>query len=300
MKTALLATLYICVGLLAACSTEADASDGDTANPLGLFYDNSFTNIEDYYKPGAMLVAGNCNRYDPRFQKAREAGAEVLAYLNIIEVYDHIPCKLNEGFYMGGYDNVPLWPYPTYGQRVNYPKTHLADMRAGSKWEDHVVEYISNLMREGKVDGVFLDNVGARLWSKLADWHDWSKKEQDEYTLGNVDLVRRLDEARQKINPKFILISNNLWDRGDGLGLEGEKHVDGVVLEHPKLDDWHRKYAAKQFGNSGHRRVLVIAKDTPEEALIWAKVPGVTHVTFQPKYDHPGKPLTPFRAMTDR
>jgi hypothetical protein len=274
-------------------------AEGPEANPLGVFFDNSFTNIEDYYHPGALLVAGNCNRYDERFQKARQAGAELLAYLNPIEVYDHIPCKLNEGFY--GTANPPLWPFPKPGMRVNWPKTRLVDMQAGSKWQDHVVDYVAGLMREGKVDGVFLDNVGARLWSDLAQWKTWDKSEQDAWTKGNVDLVRRLDEKRREINPKFILIGNNLWDRGGGdrKGWEGEKYVDGIVIEHPALNEYHRQYAGHNFSSSGHRRVLVLAR-SEEDAKEWAVVPGVTHVAWQPKYDHPGKPLVPFTARTDR
>ena len=78
------------------------------ANPVGLFFNNSFGNIELYPRAGAMVMAGNCNRYDPRFRRRAAAGAEVLAYLNPIEVYDHIPCKLNEGFYMGGPGSAPM------------------------------------------------------------------------------------------------------------------------------------------------------------------------------------------------
>jgi hypothetical protein len=274
-------------------------AEGPMANPLGLFFDNSFTNIEDYYHPGALLVTGNCNRYDDRFQKARKAGAEVLAYLDPIEVYDHIPCKLNEGFYMGG--NPPLWPYPTPGTRVNWPKTRMVDLQAGSAWSNHVVDYVSGLMREGKVDGVFIDCVGARLWSDLAQWKTWDRKEQDAWTDGNIDLVKRLDQARRQINPKFIIVGNNLWDRGGGdrHGWDGEKYVDGIVIEHPDLNQYHRLYAGRVFSDLGHRRVLILAR-SPEDAQEWARVPGVTHVGWQTKYDHPGKPLVPFTARSDR
>jgi hypothetical protein len=274
-------------------------ADGPEANPLGLFFDNSFTNIEDYYHPGALLVTGNCNRYDERFQKARAAGAEVLAYLDPIEVYDHIPCKLNEGFYGG--PNPPLWPFPKYGVRVNWPKTRMTDMRAGSQWQDHVVDYVAGLMREGKVDGVFLDCIGGRLWSDLAQWKTWDKSEQDAWTQGNVDLARRVDEKRRQINPKFIIVGNNVWDRGGGdrTGWEGEKYVDGMMLEHPPLNGYHRSYAGRSFADLGHRRVLVTVR-SEADALAWARVPGVTNVAFQVKYDHPGKPLTPFTAPVDR
>lgn len=290
--------LALCLGALV-WSAAVLADDSPAANPFGLFYDGSFDNIDDYMQPGALLVTGNCNRYDARFEKARAAGADVLAYLNVVEVYDQSPCRLSDSVYMGT-GKAPLWPFPRYGERLNYKNTHLADLRAGSDWSDHVVEYISNLMREGKVDGVFLDNVGARLYSKLAAWKTWDKPEQDEWTRGNVDLVRRLDEARRQIDPDFLIVTNGYWDRGDSLGLAGERHVDGIVLEHPLGDDWHVKYAARNFADLGHRRVLVIARDTPEDIALWEKAAGVTHVTLQPTYHHGGKPTMPFRALDDR
>ncbi len=269
------------------------------ANPLAFFWGKSLENLDAYSKPGGLIVAGNCNRYDPQIAAARDAGAEVLAYLNPIEVYDRIPCKLNEGFYNGGRERVPLWPYPTPGQRINWPRTHMTDMRAGSDWSNNVVAYVENLMREGKVDGVFLDNIGARLWSKLADWRGWSKDEQDAWTEGNIDLVRRIDAARREINPKFIVVTNNVWHRDDAMGSAGEQYVDGVVLEHSALNDWHIKYAGRPFGNLGHRRVLVVSR-TAEDVEGWARVPGVTHVSFQPSYGFTAKPLLPFHALTDR
>lgn len=294
------ALFTLCLSAALVLGSAARADETPSANPFGLFYDGSFTNIDDYMQPGALLVTGNCNRYDPRFAQARAAGADVLAYLNVVEVYDQSPCRLSDSVYRGGPGHAPLWPYPRYGERVNYKNTHLADLRAGSEWSDHVVEYIANLMREGKVDGVFLDNVGARLYSKLAGWRSWDRKEQDEWTRGNVDLVRRLDEARRTIDPDFLIVTNGYWDRGDSLGLGGERHVDGVVLEHPKGDDWHVEYAARNFADLGHRRVLVIARDTPADRALWEQAPGVTHVSLQPTYHHPGKPDHPFRALRDR
>ncbi len=279
--------------LLLALSTAANA------NPLGIFYGKSFNNLDDYANPGALIVAGNCNRYDPRFQEARAKGAELLAYLNAVDVYDVIPCKLNAGFYMGGRGNVPLWPYPKYGVRSNYKNSSLTDLRVGSTWADHVVDYVAQLMREGKVDGVFLDNIGAKLWGNLSKWQStWDPWERDQWTAGNVDLVRRLDEKRRQINPRFLIVTNNYWDRGDKLGLPGEKYVNGIVLEHTRFDEWHKRQAARQFSNLGQRRVLVIARSY-EDAQLWLQLPGVTHVSDQQKYDHPNKPPVPYSARTD-
>jgi hypothetical protein len=176
----------------------------------------------------------------------------------------------------------------------------MVDLRPGSAWSNYMVEYISQLMREGKMDGVFLDNVGARLWES-AKWRSWPREEQDAWMEGNIDLVRRLDAARKQINPDFIIVTNNVWDLSDGdkRGFEGEKYVDGVMLEHAKPNAWKTQYAGRPFGDGRHRRVLVMA-NSEEEARIWSEVPGVTHVAYQKKYDHPGKPLVPFTKLRDR
>jgi len=286
-----------CFAVLLGAAAPALASA--VANPLGLFYDDSFTNFESYEHPTAMLVAGNCNRDDPRFQQARAAGAEVLAYLNPTSVYDSLPCKRKPGLYGPDRERVPLWPYPNYGERVSWKHTHMTDMRAGSAWSNHVVEFVEQLMRARKFDGVFLDVVGARVWADTTDWKSWPQAERDEYTRGNIDLVRRIDEKRRAINPDFIVVNNSLWDRGDPIGFEGEKYVDGVVLEHPPLNEYHRRYAGHAFGDLGHRRVLVIARTT-EDARAWAQVPGVTNVTDERNYAHPDEPLVPFTALRDR
>jgi hypothetical protein len=293
-----MAARLLAVFLGAAGSALVSASSS-VANPLGLFYDNSFTNFEAYEHATAMLIAGNCNRDDPRFQQARAAGAEVLAYLNPTSVYDSLPCRNKPGLYGHDRERVPLWPYPSYGERVSWKHTHMTDIRAGSPWSNHVVEFVEQLMRDGKFDGVFLDVVGARVWADTTEWKDWPQAEKDEYTRGNIDLVRRIDEKRRAINPDFIVVNNSLWDRGDPMGFEGEQYVDGVVLEHPALNDYHRRYAGRRFGDLGHRRVLVIARSA-EDARAWAHVPGVTNVTDERSYGHPDEPLVPFTALTDR
>lgn len=266
------------------------------ANPLGFSY-SSTTNVSLYGKPTGMLVTGKCNRYDPAFQAARAKGAEVLAYINPINRPDHASCALITQLYMGDLGKVPLWPYPSYGQRQAYANTRMTDIRVGSAWVKYLVSYVEKLMREGKVDGVFLDNTGARLYMPLAEYGTWSQAEKNAYTDGTVDLVRRLDAVRRAVKPSFIIVSNSNWDRGDTRGLPGEKYVDGVSIEHPKvLSAWHVKYAAKPFSNLGHRRVLIIANNA-SEAVAWSKSPGVTHVSGQSSYRNPAPPPVPFKNL---
>lgn len=271
------------------------------ANPLGIAFKN-VTNVPLYGKPTGMLIAGRCNRYDAAFQAARQKGAEVLAYINPVARPDHFVCAQDTKFYMNDIGQVPLWPHPTYGQRSPWANTRMTDIRAGSDWADYVVRYVENLMREGKVDGVFLDTVGVRPWSSLAEWSSWPQWEKNAYAAGNVDLVRRLDARRRAIKPKFIIVSNNVWEAGTTRALEGERYIDGVVIEHPKpLSPWHVKYAGRPFGNLGQRRVLVIA-NTRADARAWANVPGVTHVSDQTsaQYKHPNPPAVSFQRLSDR
>lgn len=269
-------------------------------NPLGISYQRT-TNVPLYAKPTGMLITGRCNAYDPAFAAARKKGAEVLMYINPTDRPDRISCALGLKFYMNNVANVPLWPYPSYGVRYKFPGTHLTDMRAGSAWILHVVRYVEGLMREGKVDGVFLDSVGARPWARLADWSNWPTAEQNAWTNGMVDLVRRLDAKRRAINPYFIIVNNGVWDRGGTRGPEGERYVDGVALEHPTFSAYHKKYVAKRFGDLGQRRVLVIA-NSRSEAKEWAKVPGVTHISDQAtaQYKYPNPPAVPFSYLGDR
>jgi hypothetical protein len=270
------------------------------ANPLGIAFKYS-TNASLYAKPTGMIITGRCNRYDSTFATVRTKGGEVLAYLNANERPDQTVCALDKAFYMNDYGKVPLWPYPSYGTRVNYANSHLTDIRAGSSWSNFVVSYVEKLMRENKVDGVFLDTVGARLWSSTSGWTKWSQSERDKWTDGNIDLVRRIDALRRKIRPTFIVVNNNLWDRGDSRGYAGEKYVDGVMLEHPPYGAYHINYAKRAFGNLGQRRVLITARST-SDAYKWAKVPGVTHVTAQTssQYSYPLKPIMSFSYLGDR
>ena len=114
-------------------------------NPLGIFYDKSLDGVEEYQRPTALIVSGNCNRDDPRFTQARAAGAEVLAYINPTAVYDALPCRSQNSLYGPDRERVPLWPFPNYGERVSWKNTHMTDIRAGSAWSNHVVEYVEKL-----------------------------------------------------------------------------------------------------------------------------------------------------------
>jgi len=276
----------------------AEAANTFPTNPVGFAYKFT-TNVSSYGHPTGMVVTGRCNRYAPEFAAARANGAEVLAYLNVAQRNDSSVCAADDAFY-GPPGVTPLWPYPTYGQRVNWPDTHMTDMRVGSAWVDSAVAYIENLMVEDKVDGVFLDDIGARLWSSLAAWDTWPLWEQQAWTAGHVDLVRRLDARRRAVNPRFIIVNNNVWDVSTTAGKTGEQYVDGICLEHhDPTSAYHQRVAGNAYSNLGHRRLIVIARTTAE-AQQWATVQGVTHVSDQTNYGSVSPPPVGFHRLTDR
>jgi len=299
MKHSTIGAALVCAAVVSFAS--AASANTYASNPMGLAY-TSTSGVSSYAKPGGLVITGRCNRYSSAFASARANGAEVLAYLNPVEAYNYPLCSLDSAFYMGNVSTVAKWPYPSAGARANFPNNKLVDIRKGSTWSNHVVAYISNLMREDKVDGVFLDVVGARLWTSMANWDSWPQWEKDQWTDGNVDLVRRLDAARRAINPRFIVVSNGKW-LGLGAnerGQPGEQYVDGVGMEHHSLSNtWHRAYAARTFSNLGHRRVLAIGNNA-SEAQGWMNVQGITHASSQASYNQVTAPPVAFNRLTDR
>ena len=266
------------------------------SNPLGFFY-NSTENWQKFAGKTGMLVTGRCNRYDPVFAKAREAGAEVLAYIDPCDVPDHRVCELDESFYMNDHSKVPLWPYPAPGVRSGWPRHLITDMREGSPWCKYVLDYLHKLMDDGRLSGVFLDVLGARRWQR-SGWDKWPVEERAEWTNGCIAFVRELDRLRRQRNANFIVVNNNFWYSGAKTFLEGEKYVDGICIEHHSISNMAAVLAAgRRYSDLGHRRVLWIAKST-QEAQVIAQVPGVTHVSDQKTYEHPGEPPVPLSDLT--
>jgi hypothetical protein len=289
--TALCCSLFVSAFLAAAPAT--------AANPGGLAFKYQ-TNVSLYGKPTGLMVTGRCNRYATEFATMRAKGGEVIAYLNATSRPDNRVCSLDQAFYMNNYGAVPLWPYPSYGQRSIWPGTKMIDMRAGSKWNLWVVSYVEKLMREKKVDGVFLDVIGARPYNQ-SNWTAWPQWEKDAWTNGAIDLVRRIDAKRRAINPNFIVMNNSVWSTNGTLGLAGEKYVDGVAIEGHTLNAYHLNYIKKPFSNLGHKRTFIISRSSAD-AKAWSATGVPTHVTYQPldHYAYPLAPVVGFRALTDR
>ena len=297
-------SILSCIGAL------AFAGAASAANPAGLYYQDQtnapYTNIASFHAPTALLVTGRCNRTNPHFAQARAAGAEVLAYIDPVDILT-TPARCAAEFFTGA----QLWPHKDAqgNDRTNWKKSKLGDLRVGSSWADAVVAYVEGLMRDGNFDGVMLDVVGAKLWK--ADWDNWPESEQNEWTAGNVDLVRRLNDSRKRINPSFIIVNNGRWTTDaktspdPNVVYAGEQYVDGIVIEHrPTTDVLAVKFAGRTYGNAGagfeHRRVIVISR-TLSDAQAWTGITGVTHVALHPDgYDHAEPPVVTPTPLTDR
>ena len=74
----------------------AIAANTFATNPVGFAY-ASTANVAQYAHPTGMLVTGRCNRYAPEFAAARANGAEILAYLNVMQRNDSSVCGADAG-----------------------------------------------------------------------------------------------------------------------------------------------------------------------------------------------------------
>lgn len=239
-------------------------------NPFFLAY-NSVVNVVEYAAPTAVIVSGRTNRVAPEFQIAREKGAEVYEYYNLIDIPNVRVSAIDDQFYMGDRSRVPLWG----NGRTNWAGSAMGDTRVGSAWFEYALSFLAARMESNEVDGVFLDVVGGRLWSKLANWTSWPQQEQADWQNGMVEFVRRLDSARKQINPEFVIVNNNSWQFAE----PGEQYVNGICIENhnPVTNLYIVNYANRTFGAPDKRRVLTISS-TPALAAAWSKIAGVTHV----------------------
>jgi outer membrane murein-binding lipoprotein Lpp len=275
-------------------------------NPWFLAYSN-LTGMLDVAKPGAIIVTGRGNRYDPAFQEARKRGAKVYSYWNVANAPGNLSNPEDASQYLINGAPPPRWPYknPDGTDRSQWSGTYLLDLRPGSEWLKHIVAKSEEVIKSGKFDGFFLDTLGARLWATLVDWGSWSVAEQTAWASGSINIAKELALVADRVNPAFELVHNNLWDLPSGhpfdaQAQEGDKYCNGVCLENPQGASpgaYHVNYAGRTFGRLP-RRVLVI-DTTDADTVLWSKVPGVTHVTSIEKatsetYAKVTPPVVPF------
>lgn len=254
------------------------------SNPAYFCY-GSVENVEALAGPSAVFVASYANLKDPAFQRAREKGAQVLVYRNLLHVPESQGGDEQREWFMGDVTSVPRWPYPAADgkPRSNWPGAQLIDIRPGSAWLPYMEDQLASLITSDLADGVFCDSHGARVWSSLAAWETWPVAEQTEWALGCVDTARRADAVRRQVNERFTIVHNGNWILPAAhptctQALTGERYCDGVCIEHhTTTQPFHVAYAAKPFNELQQRRVIVIANNL-NEAVAWSVLPGVTHV----------------------
>jgi cell division protein FtsB len=299
-------------------------------NPIGFAYSPPTVNGElldvlTWSKPpgGGIMVTGRGNRMHPSFQKARaQHGVELWAYWNCVEAPDNLSNEQDAWqFKLADGSHPPFWPGRTADgkPRSQWPGNHLLDIRPGSLWLKHIVPKTVELVNLHKHDGLFLDTMGARPWSKTrtvdgrvivgADWDTWPVEEQTQWITCMVNLARELAEA---VAGRVKLVHNNLWANvikqghpAYAVAPQGEKYCNGVCLENPSGNvpsDFHKNYAKRTFGLLP-RRVPVI-DSTDADTVLWSKVEGVTHVCSVEKaisetYARLTPPVVPFTGKDE-
>jgi len=267
-------------------------------NPLGFAY-SSLEGVDAFAKPGAVIVTGRGNRMDDAFQAARRKGVELWAYWNCKELPNNLKNPQDQfQFLLPNGALPPVWPYKDKNgrDRESGYNAKLLDIRPGSAWLKHIIPRTGELIELHKHDGLMLDTMGTRPWSKTktvngvvvpgADWDTWSVEEQELWTKSAVNLAREIAAEARRHTPMVKLVHNNLWANvlpkthpAYAIAPEGEKYCNGVMLENTSGDlpsDFHKAYAGRTFGLLP-RRVPVV-DTTDADALAWSKVPGVTHV----------------------
>lgn len=276
-------------------------SNSRSCNPFGIAYKSLANIVSLFGHPGGMVAVGEnfWTANDPTIAQLRKLGCKVLAYFDVIQVPDDLT-KVTA--YKQLYAKAALWQYPTLGVRVSYAGDHLSDIRAGSPWSQAAIQIMSDLIKSNIVDGALLDEVGGQLWSPLVAWDSWPQAEKDTWTIGNVDFISKVDAIRRDLNPDFILVNNNIWQRQDGSTLPalGAKHVNGSMIEHHKPDPKSATgvYAGQQFCGFGQRVVIPVATSTAN-AVAWSDIEGTTYACDQlgNEYGQVKTPCLPFTRL---
>lgn len=253
------------------------------ANPLTLDYSNS-TDIGAYARPTGAVIVGR-NFFNPGVvDRIQNGGGEVYQYINPVEGYWTNQTATGEqaALYGGGQTNPAYLMKPAV---YNYPDVPMTDMRPGSPWILHAVDHLKQWFPTTHAKGLFLDEVGERLYTSA--WDSLNASQQAAWSAGNRDLVHRL---RAALGPNVIIVANNIWETGN-------PELNGIMVEHHPFSE-NARWASMLQRSDWFKptRNMVIGTST-SEALSWAGRPGVTHVSAQSDYDGPAPPIVGFSAL---
>jgi hypothetical protein len=264
----------------------------------------STSTLMAYAHPGGMVVldpyilSQMTNGGRDLVSSLRAGGAEVLLYVDVMEVPDYqvgdvsrlqmFGCSTT-GSCAASMPSSYFFPHDVNGQLVqlsNYPNTFMTDVTKGSAFSNRAVSFLGSWDRLG-ANGYFLDVLGTRLWTSA--WDAISASEQSAWTAGVYDIVTRL---RAAMGDQAILLANNTW-------VSGHPGLNGFCLEHHDISE--APSFASMLGSSlpwhAGRRNLVITTSTAQ-AQQWRSIAGVTDITPQQDYSQQSLPVAswPFTA----
>lgn len=178
----------------------------------------------------------------------RAAGMESLYYANLMEHPTQWTPSDEEAFLypFGSYSNVPSaywWTgnAATSGNRVNYAGQRMLNIRPGSVWWQHVLDWVVDFWtrQNGRFDGFFLDVLGNRLWVSV--WNTMAATTDAVAGDGRAEAENwirgvhwGLTQMRAALGPQVIIVANNTYEE-TGLGLSGGKALSAITGGYPSM-----------------------------------------------------------------
>lgn len=232
------------------------------ASPAGFAY-RSLAGIEQYARPGALVVVAQWLIDDARVRAVAEAGGTVAMYVGFMEGPTSYSSPEQARLYGGA---PPPDRYLWQPRRSNFSSTVMTDVRRDSEWGRHVVEDYAPTVRARlpHVSRIFADVYGERLWSPA--WASMSATERAVWAEG---MRYWLSPLRTAFGLPIIV--NGTWAQGnlDAAGACIENHGAHEI-------PYWRDYLAKSWGGSDH---VVITRSSGDVSR-WAAVPGVRWVAL--------------------
>jgi hypothetical protein len=255
------------------------------ANPFTLAYSTPGEALMQYAHPGglAVVMPPDPYRVPDLLRRFRAGGGELLVYVNLVDGAPAGQSNSQAHADLYGSANGTNPAYLWQPVRYNYSNLPLLDIRRGSAWSNHAVDFITRYIRTYPIDGFFLDVLGTRLYSSA--WDGMSASERAAWTDGANDLVNRI---RAAVGDQPILVANNFWQNG-------QPALNGFVSEHHPPSDGNVQ-AGLRYPWHQPVRNLIIASGA-SDAQAFRNVAGVTHVTAQSSYSTIEPPLWSFSAL---
>ncbi len=156
-------------------------------------------------------------------RNVHQLGGRVLLYMEPFVVYPCSKVGYQHGQAWGGRDSDgQLWGFDKTGP---YPQTDYGgtyEMIASfGAWQDYMVCVAERLVGQYGADGIFLDSYAWQMNRPMHNNAENRAYSAQEYSMGVLDLARRVRESIQRINPEAVVIGETTagpiarhWDGG--------------------------------------------------------------------------------------